>query len=95
VPPRRTSLRRLAQTAASRFARCVPRRSRPRHAGVKAVEEGRLSATFTCPTNGKEAIDAAKKILIDCGTVEKEQILSTQEITPKNAAKVYAEANAG
>jgi hypothetical protein len=63
--------------------------------GIKAVEEGRLSATFTYPTNGKEAIDAAKKILIDCGTVEKEQILSTQEITPKNAAKVYAEANAG
>jgi hypothetical protein len=43
----------------------------------------------------EEAIDAAKKILIDCGTVEKEQILSTKEITPENAAKVYAEANAG
>ena len=63
--------------------------------GVKAVEEGRLSATFTYPTNGKEAIDAAKKILIDCGEIEKEQILPTQEITPENAAKVYAEANAG
>ena len=62
--------------------------------GSKAVEEGRLSATFTYPTNGKEAIDAAKKILIDCGEVEKEQILSTQEITPENAAKVYADANA-
>ena len=63
--------------------------------GVKAVEEGRLSATFTYPTNGKEAIDAAKKILIDCGEIEKEQILPTQEITPENAAEVYAEANAG
>jgi ribose transport system substrate-binding protein len=63
--------------------------------GIKAVEEGRLSATFTYPTNGKEAIDAAKKILIDCGSIEKEQILSTQEITPDNATKVYAEANAG
>ena len=63
--------------------------------GIKAVEEGRLSATFTYPTNGKEAIDAAKKILIDCGEIEKEQILPTQEITPENAAKVYAEANAG
>ncbi len=63
--------------------------------GIKAVEEGRLSATFTYPTNGPEAIAAAKKILVDCGTVEKEQILETQEITPDNAAKVYAEANAG
>ncbi|HEY3559249.1 MAG TPA: substrate-binding domain-containing protein, partial [Kribbella sp.] len=32
--------------------------------GIKAVEQGRLSATFTYPTNGKEAIAAAKKILI-------------------------------
>jgi ribose transport system substrate-binding protein len=63
--------------------------------GIKAVEEGRLSATFTYPTNGKEAIDAAKKILIDCGEIEKEQILPTQEITPENAANIYAEANAG
>ena len=35
--------------------------------GIKAVEQGRLSATFTYPTNGKEAIAAAKKILVDCG----------------------------
>ena len=63
--------------------------------GIKAVEEGRLSATFTYPTNGKEAIDAAKKLLIDCGNVPKEQILETQTITKENAAEVYAEANAG
>ena len=29
--------------------------------GIKAVEEGRLSATFTYPTNGKEAVDAARR----------------------------------
>jgi ribose transport system substrate-binding protein len=63
--------------------------------GIKAVEQGRLSATFTYPTNGKEAIDAAKKLLIDCGSVPKTQILPTQTITPKNAAKIYAEANGG
>lgn len=63
--------------------------------GIKAVEEGRLSATFTYPTNGKEAIDAAKKLLIDCAEVPKEQILETQTITEENAAEVYAEANAG
>jgi ribose transport system substrate-binding protein len=61
--------------------------------GIKAVEEGRLSATFTYPTGGKEAVDAAKKILVDCATVEKEQILPTQKITPDNATQVYAELN--
>jgi ribose transport system substrate-binding protein len=61
--------------------------------GIKAVEEGRLSATFTYPTGGKEAIDAAKTLLIDCGTVEKQQILPTQKITEQNAAQVYAELN--
>jgi ribose transport system substrate-binding protein len=63
--------------------------------GIKAVEEGRLSATFTYPTNGKEAIDAAKKLLIDCASVPKEQILKTQTITKENAAEVYAKANGG
>jgi ribose transport system substrate-binding protein len=63
--------------------------------GIKAVEEGRLSATFTYPTNGKEAIDAAKKLLIDCASVPKEQILKTQTITKENAAEVYAKANEG
>jgi ribose transport system substrate-binding protein len=61
--------------------------------GIKAVEEGRLSATFTYPTGGKEAIAAAKKLLVDCGTVAKQQILPTQRITNENAAKVYAELN--
>jgi ribose transport system substrate-binding protein len=61
--------------------------------GIKAVEAGRLSATFIYPTGGKEAIDAAKKILLDCATVPKEQILPTQLITEENAADVYAELN--
>jgi ribose transport system substrate-binding protein len=61
--------------------------------GIKAVEEGRLSATFTYPTGGKEAVDAAKKLLIDCATVEKQQTLPTQKITTDNAAQVYAELN--
>ncbi|MFG1905953.1 substrate-binding domain-containing protein [Kribbella sp. NPDC048928] len=63
--------------------------------GIKAVEQGRLSATFTYPTNGKEAIAAAKKILIDCGTIEKTQTLQTRLIDPTNAAKIYAEENPG
>lgn len=61
--------------------------------GIKAVGEGRLSATFTYPSNGKEAVDALKTLLLDCGTIEKQQILPTTTITPDNAAKIYAEAN--
>ncbi|HZX07234.1 substrate-binding domain-containing protein [Kribbella sp.] len=61
--------------------------------GIKAVEQGRLSATFTYPTNGKEAIAAAKKILINCGTIPKTQTLPTRLIDPSNAAKIYAEEN--
>ncbi|WP_405056419.1 substrate-binding domain-containing protein [Kribbella sp. NBC_01505] len=61
--------------------------------GIKAVEQGRLSATFTYPTNGKEAIAAAKKLLVDCGTIDKSQILPTRLIDKDNAAKIYAEEN--
>jgi ribose transport system substrate-binding protein len=52
-------------------------------------------ATFTNPTGGKEAIDAAKKILIDCGSAPKTQTLPTQLITKDNAAKIYADLTAG
>jgi ribose transport system substrate-binding protein len=61
--------------------------------GIKAVEQGRLSATFTYPTNGKEAIAAAKKILVDCGTIEKSQILPTRLIDAANAAQIYTQEN--
>jgi ribose transport system substrate-binding protein len=63
--------------------------------GLKAVEAGRLTATFIYPTAGKEAADAAKKILIDCQQVPKTQTLKTQLITKENAAEVYAKANGG
>ncbi|RIQ13702.1 substrate-binding domain-containing protein [Jiangella rhizosphaerae] len=58
--------------------------------GIKAVEEGRLSATFVYPTGGKEAIATAQQILVECADVEKEQILDTELITQENAAEVYA-----
>jgi ribose transport system substrate-binding protein len=61
--------------------------------GLKAVEQGRLSATLIYPTAGKEAVDTAKKLLIDCQDVPKEQTLSTQLITIDNAATVYNKAN--
>lgn len=57
--------------------------------GIKAVEEGRLSATFTYPTGGQEAIEVAKQILIDCEEPPREVMLETQLITEENAAQVY------
>jgi len=58
--------------------------------GIKAVMDGRLSATFVYPTGGQEAIDTVADILVDCKTnVPKEQILETQLITEENAAEVY------
>lgn len=63
--------------------------------GIKAVEAGRLAATFVYPTGGAEAVASAKQLLIDCQTVPKQQTLPTQLITPDNAAAVYAKANEG
>ena len=63
--------------------------------GIKAVEQGRLSATFVYPTAGKEAVDTAKKILVDCQQVPRTQTLQTQLITKENATEVYAKANGG
>lgn len=61
--------------------------------GVKSVEEGRLAATFVYPTGGKEAVAAAKTLLIDCKQVPKTLTLQTQLVTKDNAAEVYAKAN--
>ncbi|MGW4487650.1 substrate-binding domain-containing protein [Amycolatopsis sp. NPDC004368] len=62
--------------------------------GIKAVEAGRLSATFSYPT-GAEAVAAAKKLLVDCGQLPKTQKLPTRRITKDNAAQAYAELNPG
>ncbi|MQA13406.1 MAG: substrate-binding domain-containing protein [Pseudonocardiaceae bacterium] len=61
--------------------------------GIKAVEQGRLSATFVYPTGGPEAIEAAKKLLITCQDVPKTQILQTELITERNATEVYNREN--
>jgi ribose transport system substrate-binding protein len=61
--------------------------------GIKSVADGRLAATFVYPTGGKEAIAAAKTLLLDCKTVPKTQTLQTQLVTPDNAADLYAKAN--
>ncbi len=61
--------------------------------GIKAVEQGRLSATLIYPTAGKEAVATAKKLLVDCDEVPKTQTLETKLITTDNATDVYNEAN--
>ena len=45
--------------------------------------------TFTYPTGGKEAIDMAKSILLDCATsVTPVVTVATQAITPENAKQM-------
>ncbi|MGH3977658.1 MAG: substrate-binding domain-containing protein [Pseudonocardiaceae bacterium] len=61
--------------------------------GIKAVEQGRLSATFVYPTGGPEAVEAAEKLLITCQDVPKTQTLQTELITQQNAAEVYSREN--
>ncbi|MFR9729955.1 substrate-binding domain-containing protein [Saccharopolyspora sp. MS10] len=63
--------------------------------GIRAVEQGRLQATNLYPTGGAEAVEAAKKILIDCRPTEKQQTLPTELITKQNAAEVYSRLNQG
>jgi ribose transport system substrate-binding protein len=61
--------------------------------GIKAVEAGRLAATFVYPTGGREAVAAAKAILLGCAKPVKTQMLATQLVTKENAAEVYAKGN--
>jgi ribose transport system substrate-binding protein len=59
--------------------------------GIKAVQQGRLQATFQYATGGREAIALAKKILVDCvKDVPKSTTLATMQITKDNAAEAYA-----
>jgi ribose transport system substrate-binding protein len=57
--------------------------------GIKAVEQGRLAATFVYPTGGKEAIASADGLLNKCQGIEKQVTLQTQQVTKDNAAEVY------
>ncbi|MFC7405868.1 substrate-binding domain-containing protein [Georgenia alba] len=59
--------------------------------GIRAVEEGRLSATFVYPTGGREAVETAQQILLECTEVEQEQVLQTQLVTEENASELYTE----
>ncbi|SFB52523.1 monosaccharide ABC transporter substrate-binding protein, CUT2 family [Amycolatopsis marina] len=58
--------------------------------GLKAVESGRLAATFAYPTGGKEAVATARRILIGCEPAPKNQTLSAELVTRENARRVYS-----
>jgi ribose transport system substrate-binding protein len=55
--------------------------------GIRAVASGQWAATFTYPTGAAEALDLAKKILIDCvASVPDTVTVPTLAITKDNAA---------
>jgi len=60
--------------------------------GIRSVAEGEWAATFTYPTGAKEAIEMAKKILLDCATsVDSNVTVPTQAITADNAKQLMAQ----
>ena len=59
--------------------------------GMRSVADGEWAATFTYPTGAAEALELAKKILIDCATeVPRNVIVPTQIIDRGNAKEMYA-----
>ena len=58
--------------------------------GMRSVADGQWAATFTYPTGAAEALDLAKKILIDCATeVPRNVVVPTQRIDQTNAKELY------
>ncbi|HTW29814.1 MAG TPA: substrate-binding domain-containing protein [Acetobacteraceae bacterium] len=58
--------------------------------GIRSVAEGQWTATYVYPTGAKEALDLAKKILLDCATsVPKTVTVSTMRIDKDNAKELY------
>lgn len=58
--------------------------------GIRQVAEGQWAATYTYPTGAAEALDLAKKILIDCATeVPRNLVVPSQRIDSSNAKTLY------
>ncbi len=58
--------------------------------GVRAVADGEWVATFVYPTGAAEALDLAKKILIDCASsVPRQVTVPTRVIDGSNAKEMY------
>jgi ribose transport system substrate-binding protein len=59
--------------------------------GIQAVAAGQWAATFTYPTGAAEALDLAKKILLDCATTVPDTVtVATLAITTENAKDLDA-----
>ncbi len=59
--------------------------------GIRSVADGEWAATFIYPTGAAEALDLAKKILIDCATsVPRLVTVPTSRIDADNAKEIYA-----
>ena len=59
--------------------------------GIAAVASGQWAATFTYPTGAPEALDLARKILLDCADQVPDTVtVPTQAITPENAKELNA-----
>ena len=58
--------------------------------GIRSVADGQWAATFTYPTGAAQALELAKKILIDCATeVPRNVLVPTQRIDQSNAKEFY------
>ena len=58
--------------------------------GIRSVADGQWAATFTYPTGAAQALELAKKILIDCATeVPRNVLVPTQRIDQGNAKEFY------
>jgi ribose transport system substrate-binding protein len=58
--------------------------------GIRSVAEGQWAATFVYPTGAAEALDLAKRILIDCATeVPRNVTVPTTLIDKQNAKELY------
>jgi ribose transport system substrate-binding protein len=60
--------------------------------GIRSVAEGQWAATFVYPTGAAEALDLAKRILIDCATeVPRSITVPTKLVSQENAKELYSE----
>lgn len=59
--------------------------------GVDMVMEGKIAATISCPTGGKEAVQYALSILGQESGVPKQVILRSRTITKENASEYLAD----
>ena len=58
--------------------------------GMRSVADGEWAGTFTYPTGAAQALELAKKILIDCATeVPRNVTVSTQRIDQTNAKELF------